>query len=104
MARPCAGRCRFASCRSLVGGCARGGEERGEFVGGGGEVELDGGVGGGGGEGLEQGGELQLGEELAAGGVVGRLGAHRVEGELDRHFGVDGDKFLGEQNVVAIIL
>ncbi len=80
------------------------GEQCGDLGFGGMEVELDGGVGGGGGEGLEQGGELQLGEELAAGGVVDGLGAHRVEGELDGHGGVDGDEFLGEQNVVAIIL
>ena len=72
--------------------------------GGGLEVVLEGGVGGGGREGLEQGGEFQLGEELAAGGVVDGLGAHRVEGELDGDGGVDGDEFLREQNIVAIIL
>ena len=58
------------------------------------EVVLDGRVGGGGGEVLEHGGEFKLGEELAAGGVVDGLGAHLVEGELDRHLSVDGDQFL----------
>ena len=56
------------------------------------------------GEFLEEGGELEFGEEVAAGGVVDGLGAHGVEGVLDGDAGVDGDEFLGEEDVVAVVL
>ncbi len=91
-------------CWLLVEKRSRFGEERGELGFGGAEVELQGGVVGCGGEGLEQGGEFELAEELAAGCVVEGLGAHRVEGELDGHCGVDRHQLLREQNIVAIIL
>jgi hypothetical protein len=80
------------------------GEERGDFGGGGVEVVVDGGVVGGGREFLEQSGEFEFGEEVAAGGVVDGLGAHVIDGEVDWNAGVDGNEFFREQDVVAIIL
>ena len=52
----------------------------------------------------QHGGELQLGEECAARGVVGRLRAHRIQRKLDRHVRLNGDEFLGKQDVVAVVL
>ena len=78
-------------------------EEMLDLDGGGLELVGDDGVVGGGGEFFEEGGELELGEEVAAGGEVGRLRAHGIEGVLDGDLGVDGDEVFGEQNVVAIV-
>jgi hypothetical protein len=52
----------------------------------------------------EHGGELQLGEERAAGGVV--RGCVRIASRENSMgtFGVNGDEFLGEQDVVAVVL
>ncbi len=86
------------------GGLAGFGEEGFDFGGCGFGVESDDGVVGSGGQIFEEGGEFELGEEGAAGGVVDGLGAHVVERELDGDGGVDGDEVFGEEDVVAIIL
>ena len=67
-------------------------------------LEGDGGVVFGGGQLFEKGGEFELGEESAAGGVVDGLGAHGVERELDGDGGMDGDEFFREEDVVAVVL
>jgi hypothetical protein len=55
------------------------------------------------GEFFEERGEFELGEEVTAGGEIGRLRAHGIEAVLDGDFGVDGDEFFGEENVVAVV-
>ena len=48
--------------------------------------------------------EFEFAEKLAAGGVVDRLRSHRFEIVLDGNGGVDGDEFLRQQDVVAVVL
>ena len=80
------------------------GEELRDFGGGGFQLYVRGGVVDRGSELFEESGEFELAEELAAGGVVDRLGAHGFERVLDGHAGVDGDEFFREQDVVAVVL
>ncbi len=93
-----------ASLLCRFGGLVGFGEELGDFGGGGvGEVGGGGGVDGGG-EVFQEGGEFELGEEGAAGGVVDGLSAHEVEVGPDGDGGVDGDEFFREEDVFAVVL